>query len=171
MKKYLNEAHFGLLVGLCAFIYFLYTGLTKEKITSGNNLTEIKGIYQRHSFKDNSGFKNFTNQYYIWTANYKNAFQIKANYLRLFNADEFATNIKVGDSITFTIPKTLIDKLNSEGNVFVTSIETKGTTYIDKNKVLEYEKHWADKNTDYFFAFAFLIVGLVVYFKRRKNYW
>lgn len=76
MKKYLNEAFLGLLIGVGACIYFLYNGLTKVNVTSPNDLIEIKGTYLRHSFKDNTGFKNFTHQYYVWTANYSNAFQV-----------------------------------------------------------------------------------------------
>ncbi|MBK7573522.1 MAG: hypothetical protein IPI10_18715 [Bacteroidetes bacterium] len=41
---------------------------------------------------------------------------------------------------------------------------------LDKNKVLEFEKHLADKNMDYVFAFGFLAAGLWLYFSRRKNY-
>ena len=136
MKKYLNYANFGLLVGICAFVYFIYTGLTTVKLTSANGLTEIKGTYLKHSFKDNTGFKNFTHQYYIWTANYSNAFQVKADYLRFFNAEQFAANIKPGDSIVFTIPTNLKTKLNSAENVFVTSIWTNSVTHLDKSKVL-----------------------------------
>lgn len=170
MKKYLNEAFLGLLIGVGACIYFLYNGLTKVNVTSPNDLTEIKGTYLRHSFKDNTGFKNVTHQYYIWTSNYSNAFQVKADYLRFFDAEQFATNIKLGDSIVFTIPTNLKTKLNSEENVFVTSILANSVNLLDKNKVLEFEKHLADKNMDYVFAFGFLAAGLWVYFSRRKNY-
>ena len=163
----MNYAHFGLLIGLCAFIYFLYIGLTKEKIASSNDLTEIKGIYLRHSFKDNTGFQNYTHQYYIWTTNYTNVFQIKADYLKIFNAREFATKIKVGDDVTFTLPTKLCEKLNSDNNIFITSIEANGTTYLDKNKVLDLEKKSAYDNFDFFIAFVFLIAGLFAYFKRR----
>ena len=140
------------------------------KLTSSNDLTEIKGTYIKHSFKDNTGFKNFTHQYYIWTANYSNAFQVKADYFRFFNGEQFATNIKLGDSIVFTIPTYLKTKLNSEENVFVTSILANSVTHLDKTKVLDFEKHLADTNLDYFFAFGFLAAGLWVYLSKRKNY-
>ena len=170
MKKYLNEAYFGLLVGICAFVYFLFTGLTKEKLSSTNDLTVIKGTYLKHSFIDNTGVKNFTHQYYIWTENYANAFQVSASYLDMFAAKDFDLNIKHRDSITLTIPTRLTAKLNSKDNIPVTSIEANGITFLDKDKVIEYEKHLVEKNMEYVFAFGFLAAGLWVYFSRRKNY-
>jgi len=170
MKKYLNYAHFGLLVGICAFVYFIYNGLTTVKLTSPNDLTEIKGTYIKHSFKENIGLINSTHQYYIWTTNYSNTFQVKADYLRFFNREQFARNIKLGDSIVFTIPSYLKTKLNSEENVFVTSILANSVTHLDKTKVLDFEKHLADTNMDYVFAFGYLAAGLWVYFSKRKNY-
>ena len=126
MKRFVNEGHLGLLFGMTACIYFLFTGLTKEKITSANDLIEIRGKYLKHSFKDNKGFKNFTHQYYIWLENNSNTFQVKAGYLGIFDAREFLRNVNQGDDLTFTIPKRLIEKLNSTGNVFLTSIEGAG---------------------------------------------
>jgi len=167
MKKYLNEGHLGLFFGLTAFVYFLFTGLTREKITSDNDLVEIRGKYLRHSFKDNTGFKNFTHQYYIWIENYSKAFQVKAGYLGIFNTQEFLRNVSQGDDLTFSIPKRLIEKLNSADNVFLTSIEGGGRTYLDKNKVLEIEKDLATSNSDYFFGMGFLIAGLIVYLRLR----
>lgn len=98
----------------------------------------------RHSFKDNTGFKNFTHQYYIWTENNSNVFQLKADYFGIFNALDFLRNVNQGDDLTFTIPKRLIDKLNSADNVFLTLIEGGGRTYLDKNKVLEIEKGFSE---------------------------
>ncbi len=167
MKKYLNEAHFGLLLGICVFIYFLYTGLTREKITSDKDLSEIKGTYSNHSFKDNTGFRNFTHQYYIWTNEYPNAFQIKADYLSLFDSVKFALDLKPGDSITITIPTRLKTKLNSTDNIFATSVETRNTTYLDQTKTLEKEKRFAEDNFDYVIAIIALISGIFTYFRRR----
>lgn len=167
MRKYLNEAYLGLLLGICVGIYFLYTGLTKEKITSDKDLSEIKGTYYKHSFKDNTGFKNFTHQYYIWTAEYPSAFQIKADYLSIFDSTKFSLDLKSGDSIRFSIPTKLKTKLNSTDNIFVTSIKTNKTIYLDQNKILEKEKQSADSSFDYVISIIALISGIFTYFKRR----
>ena len=94
-------------------------------------------------------------------------FQLKADYFGIFNALDFLRNVNQGDDLTFTIPKRLIDKLNSADNVFLTLIEGGGRTYLDKNKVLEIEKDLAKSNSDYFFGVGFLIAGLIVYMRMR----
>jgi hypothetical protein len=167
MKKYLNEGHLGLSFGVAAFIYFIYTGLTRDKIKSDDDLVKISGTYLTHSFKDNTGFKNFTHQYYFWTVEYSNPFQISAGYLRLFNKKDFITNIGHGDVLVLSIPKRLEEKLNSEDNVFVTSIESNGKTYLNKNEVLEIERDLSTSNSDYYFGTLYLACGLFVYFRKR----
>ena len=167
MKKYLTEGHFGLLFGVIAFFYFLYTGLTREKIKSEDDLTEVHGKFSDYSFKDNAGHKRQGHEYYIWIDGYQNAFQIKADYLGIFKGIEFITTVRRGDDIQFTIPKFLTNKLNSDENVFVTSIKVKRTTYLSKDKTLEIEKGVASSYADFFLAGGFLIVGLVVYIRKR----
>lgn len=167
IKKYLTEGNFGLFFGIAAFSYFLCTGLTREKLTSEKDLVEIEGNYLKHSFKDNKGFKNFTHEYYIWTDNYKNAFQVTADYLILFNRKDFLAKVNQGNNVKFTIPKNLIGKLNLEENVFVTSIVVEGSTYLDSQEVLERERKLATSNADYYIGTGCLMAGLFVYFRRR----
>jgi hypothetical protein len=167
MKKYLTEGHFGLLFGVTAFIYFLYTGLTREKIKSEDDLTEVHGKFLNYSFKDNTGRRRQGHEYYIWIDSYQNAFQIKADYLGIFKGVEFITTVRRGDDIQFTIPKFQTNKLNSDENVFVTSIKVKRTTYLSKDKTLEIEKGVASSYADFFLAGGFLVVGLVVYIRKR----
>ena len=167
MKKYLTEEHFALAFGIIAFIYFLYNGLTREKIESKDDLTEIQGKFLDYSFKDNTGRKRQGHEYYIWIDTYKNAFQIKADYLGIFRGSEFITTVRRGDDIKFTIPKFLTEKLNSDENVFVTSIKVKRSTYLNEEKTLEIEKGIASSYAEFFLAGGFLIVGLVVYFRKR----
>lgn len=167
MKKCFNEGNFGLLFGVTAFIYFLFSGLTKDRIASTNDLVEIKATYLRHSFKDNIEFKNTTHEYYIWTKDYSNAFQIKADYLSIFDARGFLTRVRPGDKVIFTIPRILSGKLNSDENIFVTSIEARGRTYLDKTKALETERDLLTSNAEYFIGTGYLIVGLIVFFRRR----
>ena len=167
MKRYLNEGCVGLVFGIAAFCYFVFTGLTREKITSDKDLIEIEGHYTTHSFKDNKGFQNFTHQYYIWTDNYKNAFQVKADYLRIFNRKAFLTKVNQGDKVKFTIPKKLIGSLNTEKDIIVTSIVVEGSTYLDLDETLEMERNLTTSKSDYFIGTGFLIAGLFVYLRKR----
>jgi hypothetical protein len=155
--------------GYYSDFWLSYTGLTRDKINTDNDLTEIKGTYLRYSFKDNTGFRNFTHQYYIWTKEYSNAFQIKADYLRIFDRQEFTTNIRLGDSLNLTIPKRLYETLNSGNKVLVTSIEKQGKIYLNKNEVLEIENDLATSKSDYYLGTMYFVAGLFLYFKRRLN--
>jgi hypothetical protein len=167
MKKYLHEKYFGLLMGVIAFIYFSYQGLTREKIESENDLTEVTGKLLRYSFKDNTGHKRQGHQYYIWIDGYQNAFQVKADYLGVFKGMEFMTTVRPGDNIIFTIPKYQVKKLNSDDNVIVTSIRVRRTTYLRKDNVLEIENGISTSYAEFLLAGFFLIIGLIVYIRRR----
>lgn len=167
MEKYLNEGVLGLIIAVVAFPYFIYTGLTREKITSDQDLVEIRAPYLRHSFMDNEGFKNFTHQYYIWTENQKLAFQVKADYLGIFNKTDFAKTIVQGDTLIFTVPKGQLKKSDADDHYFVTSIESDGTIYLDKDEVLKIERKSASSNADYYIGTMYLVVGLFVYFRWR----
>lgn len=167
MKKYLNEGVLGFIIGVVAFPYFIYSGLTREKITSDEDLVEIRTSYLRHSFVDNEGFKNFTHQYYIWTENQKLSFQVKPDYLRIFNKADFIKTVVQGDTLTFTVPKGQLNKSGTDDHYFVTSIESEGTIYLDKNEVLRIERKSSSSNSDYYIGTMFLVVGLFVYLRWR----
>jgi hypothetical protein len=167
MKRYLTEGYFGLLFGVIAFVYFLYTELTRVKIESEGDLTEVHGKFLNYSFKDNTGYKRQGHEYYIWIDSYQNAFQIKADYLGIFKGAEFITTVRPKDKIQFTIPKFQTNKLNTDENVLVTSIKVNRSTYLSKDKTLEIEKRIASSYTDFVLAGLFLIVGLVVYIRKR----
>jgi hypothetical protein len=167
MKKHFSEKHFGLLFGIIAFMYFSYQGLTREKIESKDDLTEVQGKFLNYSFKDDVGYKRQGHQYYIWIDNYRNPFQVKADYLGIFKGAEFLKTVKQGDNIKFTIPKFQINKLNTNKSVFVTSVTVKRSTYLSKEETFEIEKGVATLYGDFLLAFGFLLVGLVVYFIKR----
>jgi hypothetical protein len=166
MHKYIK--YLGLLFGVTAFIYFTYSGLTRDKIESKDDLTELKGKFVRYSFTDGTGFKGNGQEYYFWLDNYQNAFQIPADYLRVFRGREFVSAIKSGDDIALTIPKSKANKLNSpDENVFVTSIRVKWSTYLNKEEVLKIEKELATSYAEYIIGTLYLIAGVVIYFRNR----
>lgn len=165
IKKYLNNRYFALFLGITAFIYFFYSGLTRGRIESENDLREIHGRFSRYSFKDNTGFKKEGHEYYIWIDGYSNRFQIKADYLGVFKSGAFVLNVTPGDEIELTIPKSQATKLNTNKSVLVTSISTRRTTYLNKKEALRIERDIADSNADFLLAGGFLIVGLLAYIR------
>ncbi|AHM59256.1 hypothetical protein D770_04945 [Flammeovirgaceae bacterium 311] len=167
MFKFINEGFHYLLFGVAGFVFFIYTAQTKEKVTSVRDLVEVEGNYVGHSFKYNKEFKNFTHQYYIWTGNYKNAFQVKADYRGIFNKKEFALKVNHGTRVKFTIPNRLVGSLNSEKNIVVTSIVAEGNTYLDINEVLEIEKRNASSKSEYILSAVILVAGLFGFFREK----
>jgi len=164
MKKYLRDKYLGLIFCVAFSIYFTYEFFTKDKIESDEDLIEIQGQFSDYSFKDGTGRKRMGHQYYIHLDNYINQFQIKADYLNDFKSIDFATKVRKGDKVVFTIPKGEKGKLNSTDNVFVTSIKVKGKTYLDKNKVIETEKSY----TLLYGALGFLVLGFILFKMKRS---
>ncbi len=167
MNKYLSEKYFALVMGITAFLYYSYAGLTRERIESEDDLTEIQGKFVKYSFKDRTGYKRIGHQYYIWIEGYINAFQVKADYLRIFKARAFASQVAQGDILRFTIPKTHLDRLDTDNNVFVTSIGKRRIVYLDQDEVIKIENELASSYGDFILAGGFLIVGLVVFMRKR----
>jgi len=167
MRKYLHEKYLRLLFGIAALAYFSYQGLTREKIESEGDLTEVQGKFLKYSFQDHTGYKRQGHQYYIWIDAYPNTFQIKADYLGIFRVVEFVTTVRPGNTVNFTIPKYQVKELNTNKNLFVTSIKVKQTTYLTKNEVLEIEKGIATSYADFYLAGLFSIAGLVMYLRNR----
>ncbi len=54
---------------------------------------------------------NFTHQYYIWTENQESAFQVKADYLRIFKRTDFITRITLGDTLNIYYSKGTIGEI------------------------------------------------------------
>jgi hypothetical protein len=123
----------------------------------------------RHSFVDNKGLKNFTHQYFIWTKHGKTPLQVKADYLGIFKKEDFKKTIQQGDTITFTIPKEQLrlGRSRTEDHYFVTSIESKGIIYLDKDEVLKLERESAASNVDYYIGTMYFVAGLFLYFRWR----
>ena len=83
--------------------FLLYLDLTKPVINSKNDLLFISGPITDFYFFDGSrGIHNYT----LRLKNFKNTFQIEADFLRLFKSDEFRT-IRAGQEVTIAIPKIL----------------------------------------------------------------
>lgn len=167
MTVYSNRDYLGLAFGIIMCIFFLYSGITKEKIESPNDLTQIKGTFSKYSFQDGTGYKRQGREYYFWMGSYGNAFQISAEYLGIFDEDEFMVKLRPGDEMTITIPKRLYGAVDTDEIIFVTSIQVGKDTYLDKDKVLKIEKKLADSNTEFYAAGVALILGFVLFIKGR----
>ncbi len=172
MQKHLNEGNIILTLGILAFCYFMYQGINRDFINSKKSLTSVEGKYIRHTFLDNAGLKNMGHEYYIWIEEYSNKFQIPANYLGAFQKTLFEQQVRKGDKISISYAKTQNDKINSNGDVFLTSVRVNGFTYLNKNDILKIEAKLSKSNSDYYIGLMYLATSLVVFVRhkiKRKN--
>ena len=172
MKKHFNDGNIAMVAGILAFCYFLYLGLNREHISGTSDLVSIEGTYERHSFLDKSGYKSQTHQYYIWIVGYGNPFQIKADYLSIFNKVAFEHRVRKGDRIKITYPKFHQPRINTENTVFLTSVRVNDYTYLNKTDTLSLEQGHFQSNSDYYIGLMFLafgIFGFVRYRLKRKT--
>ena len=163
MTVHSNRDYSGLVLGIIISICFVYSGITKEKIESSKDLTSINGKFVKASFLD----KGAVRQYYFWIDGYRNAFQISAEYLKIFNKNEFIVKLSPGDEMMVTIPKRLYTALDTDEILFVTSIQVGKVMYLDKDKVLKIEKKLAASNTEFYAAGVSLILGFILFIKKR----
>jgi hypothetical protein len=167
--KFLNPKYWSIIFGIIAFVYFINDGIKKETNASETELKTINGCLKDYKFINNSGSRGQGNDYSIWLDNYKNPFQISADFLKVFQRRNFLLNTSIGDSVILTIPNKQIDRLNSAESVTLMSIKSKGKVYLNEFNTLEIEKHNADSKGEFLLAFIFLIGGLAKYWYNERN--
>lgn len=167
MQKYFNEGNIILTLGVLAFCYFVYQGVHRDFIKSEQDLISFEGQYADHTFLDNTGFKNMGREYYIWIEGYSNRFQVPANYLGVFQKALFDQKVKKGDKISISYARTQNDRINSNEDIFLTSVRISGFTYLNKNEVLKIEDELSKSNSDYYIGLMYLGAGLIVFIRHR----
>jgi hypothetical protein len=166
MGKYFTKKYVALFLCFGFALLFTIIFFTKDKIKSEKDLLEIRGPLADFSFRDNTGFRNRGRQYDIKLGSFNNTFRIKADYLGDFYKYEFLNYVNKGDILIITIPKSKIGKLNSGNRIFLTSIQIKDRTFLNKRTVIEIEN-------SYFLllgAAGFLMLGFLI-FRFAKNYY
>lgn len=167
MQKYFNEGNIILTLGILSFCYFVYQGVNRDFLKSEQDLINVEGRYTHHTFLDNTGFKNMGREYYIWIEGYSNRFQIPANYLGVFQKALFEQKVNKGDKILISYARTQIDRINSNEDIFLTSLRINGFTYLNKNEVLKIEDKLSKSNSDFYIGLMYLVAGLIVFIRYR----
>ncbi|MDP1801466.1 MAG: hypothetical protein Q8L81_08945 [Bacteroidota bacterium] len=145
-------------------LFFFYHQFTRDTLKSDKDLLQLKGIVKDYSFADKQGGRGMTHEYYIWLDGYKNAFQIPADYLGYFKKEEFETQVRKGDSLSLTIPRQKMIKLNdSNDDIYVMSLDKHNYNYLDKVKTMENE----NSGFDIYAGIFFLVIGIAFYFFKR----
>jgi len=112
---------------------FGFHELTKQKVKDSSGLSVVSGQMSSYSFKAGSRGHVY---YYIHLVGYKATFQIPADFLDSFSQDRFQSDLKIGDSISISIPKGNENSLSADKRLFIFSVQTKEATYLDEHDAL-----------------------------------
>ena len=148
--------------GLCiAGIALLSIKFSRPTVKDKSQLKFISGQFDSYKFTD--GTKGYHN-YVFWLKEYSNSFQINADFLSLFYSNDFKM-LNYHDSITISIAKEDINKLN-KSNLFIFSILSPKSTYLDLANVIK--KY--NRKTDYYFFVGLFALGLsFIYFGYKSK--
>ena len=148
--------------GLACIIFYF----GKHKINSHNDLIEIIDCLRDYSFYEHKGFRNHTYNYYIYLNNYNNKFQITADNIEWrFDKTLFLKRVRIGDTLTMTIPKFKKLKLNDGSKIELFSIKLNGINFLNEDDSI------STYNTEaplYMSGLLFLI-AYAIYYKENKK--
>ena len=94
-------------------------------MNDSTDLSMISRQMSSYSFKAGSRGHVY---FYIHLVGYKATFQISAVFLDSFSQDRFQSDLKVGDSISISIPKGNENSLSADERLFIFSVRTKEAT-------------------------------------------
>ena len=153
---------------VAAGLFFIGLNLNKDKVNSTSDLKEIKGTVQYYSFIEEKEGRNHTYSYYIYLNEYIKPFQITADIVDWFDKVKFEHSVKQGDSLKMLISKYEYTKIGSREKAIVFGIENDKKEFLNAEiAIREY-----NSNVTVFFGFAFVTVGLILFYKdikRRKK--
>ena len=129
---------------------------------SAHDLSVINGQLLSYSFHD--GQRGWHN-YLVQLAEYPTAFKIPADFLDCFQKSTFQSDMKSGDMLWVSVPKECEKSLNSDGRLFVFSIRTTSTTYLDERDTIK------EYNSDFplMMSVLFFLIGAALIMWRPRE--
>lgn len=155
---------FLLLLG--AFVFYLK--YTDVPIKNSNDLYFTKGHLSSHRFV--RGYRGSLD-YSIKLEEFTNSFQIKADFVGVFQTEAFE-KLKEGEELTFAIYKKKAECLNNTtDNIGIYSLESSKIVFLATDSALKIH----NSNGIYYLVACITFTGLVLviygYSKRRKKRW
>jgi hypothetical protein len=118
-------------IGAVGLLYFY---LTRETIRGSDNVTFIKGPFNKYSWID-YGMDGASLTFEL--QNYSNRFKIDANFFSILQKNRFKS-IPSGDTLTIGIPNRFVKYLNTPKQpFFVYSIASKDFIYLDLKETIK----------------------------------
>ncbi|ADR21935.1 hypothetical protein MATR_04310 [Marivirga tractuosa] len=171
--KFLTDRYIRSLFLIGLGIYFIVEHEIRERPQSTEDLIDLHGTITDYSFKDNTGWRGNGRQYYIYLDGYPTKFQVKADYLRFFNKQQFEYNFKRDSRVKLSIPRYQESLVGTDENVFLTSISVNGFEFLSKDETISREITMATSNSDYILGGVSIVIGILIflfYDKIKKSY-
>lgn len=138
----------------------LFNECTKRPLNSDNDFRTLHGQLKTYSFIDGArGRRN----YYFYTKDYNNAFQIKANFLFDFDKDYFITHATDLPQIQFRIAKESTKNLNHRKTILIYSLDVNEQNVLSLSDTLKAE----NSKLGVYASIGFITFGILFYFYRR----
>ena len=148
------------LIGLffCGFYLF------KDKVNAKSDLIEVNAKLNNFYFH-RYGIRNDHYRYYLYFDDYKNKFQIIADFRDFFDKDSFERIVQIGDTLRIFIPRNDFKNLKNQEKVKLFGVYGKGKTFLDWNESIDkYNSGWT-----LVYGLIFIIVsGLIFYYNSEK---
>lgn len=143
-----------------AGLFFIYMHINRAKLDSQDNIYEVKGTLKEYSFKRVKGYRATSKEYYLWLDNYPCKFQIKADFLSIFQQYKFEHDMKTGSHLNFLIEKEDQNRLtNRECRVFVYSVINQKSVFLDFDLAKKEER----SNFNLFAGIGFFVSGIFLF--------
>ena len=153
---------------LIIFCTFLYQEIGQDKPETDDDLHEVQGLIQDYEFKHIRGFRGTKRINNIWLNNYDCTFKIKADFLSLFDKNDFIRDFKKGDQLTLEIPKYDLKHLEKPGNTFfIYSIKSSMRAYLKDGDTLM--KEIESSYTNILYACTSLLAGVISILIKRYH--
>jgi hypothetical protein len=151
---------------LISGLVFLGHYILKDKINSKSELIEINAKLNNFSFIEKRHLNHHIYTYYLYLDNYKNKFQIIADFADYFKKDYFERSIKIGDSIRIYVSRKDFSKINSQQKIKLFGIYKQNETYLDcDSTIYQYNGKLA-----LYGGLIFLIASMIIIYYNRNNW-
>jgi hypothetical protein len=120
-------------------IFLFYEEYKAPTVENQDDLINIEGRIQNYTFQDKQGARGMKYEYYIFLKDFPCRFQIKADYLQLFNKTKFVENVKIGDSLKVSIPKEIENQIWRNQDVFVLSVSSEDQKFLEEKGTIKKE--------------------------------
>jgi len=144
-----------MLFGLFAFGFYIF----KDKVKTKSDLVEIDVKLKHYDFHT-YGIKNDSYRYNLYFDEYKNRFQIVADFIDYFRQELFERTVNNGDTLRIFISRNDYENIMNQDKVELFGIYGKKKTYLEFENSIE--RH--NNETPLYIGLIFIVVGGIIFY-------